>query len=86
MSKASRDRERIELAWKSGQYDTKDLAKRFNRTEARIYNIIAAIGTRVERPDHDVDAMWGMDEDKRRQQIAKRAASGARKTILESTQ
>lgn len=80
------ERSRIELAWKSRQYDTKDLAKRFNRTEARIYNIIAAIGTKVDRPEHGVHAMWGMDEDERRRQISRKASSGARQTLSDAIQ
>lgn len=31
---------RIKLAWRTGFYDTMDLAKRFNLSEADIYNLI----------------------------------------------
>jgi hypothetical protein len=31
---------RIKLAWSTGLYDTIDLAERFKRTEADIYNLI----------------------------------------------
>ncbi len=31
---------RIKLAWRTGFYDTMDLAKRFNLSESDIYNLI----------------------------------------------